>query len=53
MAGRFDFFCKDLDYHWCKTHSITSMEQLWLAFVMKEKHGKTWDGNQWELVCLG
>ncbi len=27
--------------------SLTSMEQLWLAFVMKEKHGKTWDGNEW------
>jgi hypothetical protein len=23
-----------------------SMEQLWLAFVMKEK-GKTWDGDKW------
>ncbi len=25
----------------------TSMEQLWLAFVMKEKYGKTWDGEDW------
>ena len=24
-----------------------SMEQLWLAFVMKEKYGKTWDGDKW------
>lgn len=24
-----------------------SMEQLWLAFVMKEKYNKTWDGKQW------
>ena len=24
-----------------------SMEQLWLAFVMKEKFNKTWDGNGW------
>ena len=24
-----------------------SMEQLWLAFVMKEKHDKTWDGDKW------
>ena len=24
-----------------------SMEQLWLAFVMKEKHGKVWDGEGW------
>jgi hypothetical protein len=24
-----------------------SMEQLWLAFVMKEKFNKVWDGNDW------
>ena len=24
-----------------------SWEQLWLAFAMKEKFGKTWDGNEW------
>ncbi len=23
-------------------------EQLWLAFVMKEKHGKVWDGSEWQ-----
>jgi hypothetical protein len=22
-------------------------EQIWLAFVMKEKYQKTWDGNNW------
>ena len=22
-------------------------EQLWLAFVMKEKHNKVWDGKEW------
>ena len=22
-------------------------EQLWLAFVMHEKYGKKWDGNDW------
>ena len=27
--------------------SCTSMEQLWLAFVMKEKYQKVWDGNDW------
>ena len=26
----------------------TSMEQLWLAFVMKEKYNKMWDGTKWE-----
>ena len=25
-----------------------SMEQLWLAFVMKEKYNKTWDKNKWK-----
>lgn len=24
-----------------------SMEQLWLAFYMKEKHGKVWSGTEW------
>ena len=26
---------------------FTSMEQLWLAFVMKEKFNKAWDGEKW------
>lgn len=26
---------------------LISMEQLWLAFVMKELYGKSWDGEQW------
>lgn len=25
-----------------------SMEQLWLAFVMKELHNKVWDGEHWD-----
>ena len=25
----------------------TSMEQLWLAFYMSEKHHKFWDGDKW------
>ena len=25
-----------------------SQEQLWLAFVMKQKYGKTWTGEEWE-----
>ena len=28
---------------------IMSMEQLWLAFVMKEKYNKSWNGTDWEL----
>ena len=26
---------------------FTSMEQLWLAFVMKEKYNKIWNGKNW------
>ncbi|KKN39682.1 hypothetical protein LCGC14_0741170 [marine sediment metagenome] len=26
---------------------FTSMEQLWLAFVKKAKHGKHWNGEGW------
>jgi len=26
---------------------FSSWEQLWLAFVMKEKHGKVWNGEGW------
>ena len=29
-------------------HSFTSMEQLLLAFIMKEKFNKTWNGSGWE-----
>ena len=25
-----------------------SMEQLWLAFVMKEKYNKIWNGEEWK-----
>jgi len=28
---------------------FTSMEQLWLAFVMKEKYNKQWNGKDWKI----
>ncbi len=28
---------------------FTSMEQLWLSFVMKEKFNKHWNGTTWEV----
>ena len=31
-------------YHWGE-----SFEQLWLAFVMKEKYNKVWDGEKWQI----
>jgi hypothetical protein len=27
---------------------LESMEQIWLAFIMKEKNGKIWNGEDWE-----
>lgn len=27
----------------------SSMEQLWLAFYMSEKHNKYWSGTEWQL----
>ena len=27
-----------------------TMEQLWLAFYMHEKHGKIWNGEKWEKI---
>jgi len=30
-----------------KEHWLGSMEQLWLAFIMSEKYGKVWNGDDW------
>lgn len=49
-------------YAWCRGYYIEgnyvvdyksmeffkTFEQLWLAFVMKEKYNKVWNGNNWE-----
>ena len=29
-----------------------SMEQLWLAYYMHEKHGKVWDGDRWVVATI-
>jgi hypothetical protein len=42
--AEFDKFCTS----WDLMVMIDSFEQIWLAFVMKEKFGKTWDGNEWQ-----
>ena len=31
-------------------YQFTSLEQLWLAFVMKEKYNKIWTGQEWEKI---
>jgi len=49
--GYFRFSLIELFYRFCmNTLNIlrfTSMEQLWLAFVMKTKYNKIWDGEDW------
>jgi hypothetical protein len=35
--------CPEWEYY----KQFLTMEQLWLAFVMKEKFNKTWDGTDW------
>lgn len=40
-----------LDRLWCARDCFPFAEtwkQLWLAFVMKERFGKMWDGEKWE-----
>ncbi len=39
-----EFLALDFKY----SLSLLSMEQLWLAFVMKEKHEKVWTGTEWK-----
>lgn len=36
-----------LNYLWVLSNEQVSMEQLWLAFVMKEKYHKIWNGKNW------
>jgi len=38
------------DFHIKHEHEFSSMEQLWLAFVMKELYNKVWDGESWLMV---
>ncbi len=37
----------EFDQRTLKVHRTLTKEQLWLAFVMKEKYNKIWNGEQW------
>jgi hypothetical protein len=37
----------DSFYHWEYKRQFESMEQFWLAFVMKKKYQKIWNGTGW------
>jgi len=45
----FEFFLRKEGSYDIKSYAFqfTSMEQLWLAFVMKEKYNKVWNGEDW------
>jgi len=50
MLDWLPFLGQERDEYWDSDLSpikFTSMEQLWLAFVMKEKFGKIWNGGEW------
>ncbi len=40
-------FCNTLNMGQFCYDYYTSMEQLWMGFVMKELHGKGWSGTEW------
>ena len=49
-----DVFCKFLWWHWNDDKNseefksmFTSMNEVWIAFVMKEKYNKIWTGSKW------
>ena len=41
MLSSFYAYVRDIE------HNFTSMEQLWLAFVMKERYDKVWVDGEW------
>ena len=43
LAWLFGAWCSDLG----EDRETKSMEQLWLAFVVKEKYNKVWNGEDW------
>jgi hypothetical protein len=40
-------YCYDMGYEISAINVMPSMEQLWLAFVMKEKYSKVLNGEDW------
>ena len=47
LAWIHDFQCPECNYFDGSMLRETSMEQLWLAFVMKKKYSKVWNGQEW------
>ena len=49
LLSRFWVFCSCKYMEEPTFWVFTSMEQLWLVFVMKEKYNKVWDGEEWKV----
>lgn len=47
LGGLIDLWCQWIDRATFPKNTHNSMEQLWLAFVMREKFGKVWTGEDW------
>ncbi len=49
MTYKLETFTEGFAIGWSfiKGNGEASWEQLWMAFVMKEKHGKQWSGTEW------
>lgn len=54
FSGSFSVHDLDKFYNWADERTeilhgceLESWEQLWLAFVMSEKYGKVWNGEEW------
>jgi len=51
LVWRFNDFCHDISYPQSGYKEYPkSMEQLWLAFVMKELYSKRWTGEDWVAI---
>ena len=45
-----EYYLENREYDFKLGGKLYSMEQLWLAFVMKEKHSKIWSNGVWAWV---
>ena len=45
IRGEWNPYSESYDSY--RSDYMPTMEQLWLAFVMKEKYNKVWDGRDW------
>jgi len=48
--AQWDNWGEEPDLYFDVPVAATSMEQLWLAFLMKEKHNKILDGEVWQTL---